>query len=37
MGGGDQEGTHYDERQLLYINDESLNSNPETNITLNVN
>ena len=34
---GIKEGTCYDERWGLYVNDESLNSTPETNIALYVN
>ena len=34
---GIKEGTHYNEQWVLYASDESLNSAPETNITLCVN
>ena len=34
---GTKEGTRSDEHWVLYINDESLNSTPETNIALNGN
>ena len=34
---GTKEGTCYDEHGVVYVNDESLNSTPETNITLYVN
>ena len=34
---GIKEGTCCDEHWMLYISDESLNSNPETNTTLYVN
>lgn len=34
---GIKAGTYYDERWVLYLGDESLNSIPETNITLYVN
>ena len=38
MGGGDfKEGTCCDEHRVLYVSDESLNSKPETKITLYVN
>ena len=32
-----KEGTRWDKHWMLYISDESLNSTPETNVTLNVN
>jgi len=34
---GVKKGTYYDEHQMLYISDESLNSTPETKIILYVN
>ena len=34
---GIEESTCYDEHWVLYVNDESLNSTPESNIALNVN
>ena len=34
---GIKEGTCYDEQWVLYVSDESLNSTPETDITLYVN
>ena len=34
---GIKEGTCYDEHWALYVSDESLNSTPETNITLYIN
>ena len=34
MGDGIKEGTCWDEHWVLYVSDESLNSTPETNITL---
>ena len=34
---GIKEGTCYDEHQVWYVGDESLNSTPETNIALHVN
>jgi len=36
-GMGFKEGTHCDERWVLYANDESPNSTPETNTALYVN
>ena len=33
---GNKEGICYDEHWVLYVSDESLNSNPETNIALYV-
>ena len=37
MGDGIKEGTCCDEHWVLYGSDESLNTTPETNITLYVN
>lgn len=34
---GIKEGICYDEHWVLYVNDESMNSTPETNIALYVN
>ena len=37
MGDGIKEGSCYDDHWVLYRNDKSLNSTPETNITPYVN
>lgn len=37
MGDGYEEGPCCDESWVLYVNDESLNSSPETNIAVYVN